>query len=273
MKGKFQIGEVAKRFDVSRPSLIYYDKIDLLKPSLVEDNGYRYYTFEDMEKLELILTLKESGLNLKAIKEFMNDPSHKQSISLFLNQIDTIDAKIDALQKLRIVLDKRVQMIAAYETVEFYDDVKVDYFPPVQICKVMLNYDNHSPYETAVKTLKEILDSSPISYGSIASKYGLCISRDDLLTHSFNHYSYVFDSMSDRLDDYPLAEVPGSYYVRCLHKGPYYSTEDTFAYLMNYIDTHNYRITGDAYLIPLVDMWASTSESDYISELMIQVEL
>jgi len=36
---------------------------------------------------------------------------------------------------------------------------------------------------------------------------------------------------------------------------------------------HAYKIIGDAYVIPLIDMWASKSEEDYISEIIIPVEI
>ena len=45
MKNEYRITEVAKFFNISRQTLIYYDKIGLFKPHKVQDeNSYRYYS-------------------------------------------------------------------------------------------------------------------------------------------------------------------------------------------------------------------------------------
>ena len=86
MKREFLIGEVAKSFGISRPALIYYDRIGLLTPSYTGPNGYRYYKYEDIDKLELILSLKECGLSLDEIKNFLSSPSHPEAVELLKNQ-------------------------------------------------------------------------------------------------------------------------------------------------------------------------------------------
>ena len=47
----------------------YYDKMDLLKPSKLSDTGFRYYTDEDLVKLQQILLYKYLGFSLDEIKE------------------------------------------------------------------------------------------------------------------------------------------------------------------------------------------------------------
>lgn len=45
MKNLFSIGEVSKYQNISKQTLIYYDKIGLFRPAYVDpDNGYRYYS-------------------------------------------------------------------------------------------------------------------------------------------------------------------------------------------------------------------------------------
>lgn len=45
----FLTGEFAALFEVKKDTLLYYDKIDLFKPAGVQENGYRYYTFEQFD--------------------------------------------------------------------------------------------------------------------------------------------------------------------------------------------------------------------------------
>ena len=54
---KLTVGEVSKLFDISVRTLHYYDKINLLNPSEKKENGYRYYTDEDLVLLQEIIFL------------------------------------------------------------------------------------------------------------------------------------------------------------------------------------------------------------------------
>ena len=75
---KFTVGELAKLHNLSKQTLIFYDKIGLFKPKIIDsNNNYRYYTSEQLEVLDSILILREIGIPIKEIKEF-----HKKGIEL-----------------------------------------------------------------------------------------------------------------------------------------------------------------------------------------------
>ena len=68
MQKLYSSGSFARKAKVSLRTIRYYDKIDLLKPTRVDDNGRRYYTDEDFTKLQQILTFKMLGFSLEEIK-------------------------------------------------------------------------------------------------------------------------------------------------------------------------------------------------------------
>ncbi|MDD6956052.1 MAG: MerR family DNA-binding transcriptional regulator, partial [Solobacterium sp.] len=47
----YKTGEFAKMANVSLRTIRYYDTVGLLKPSVVQDNGYRLYSDSDLVKL------------------------------------------------------------------------------------------------------------------------------------------------------------------------------------------------------------------------------
>ena len=49
-------------------TLHYYDQIGLLQPSLIGDNGYRYYGEEALLRLQQILFYRELDFSLEQIK-------------------------------------------------------------------------------------------------------------------------------------------------------------------------------------------------------------
>jgi len=273
MKSKILISEMARKYNVSRPTLIYYDNIGLLTPRHDDDTGYRYYSLEDMEKLEMILTLKETGLPLKTIKTFMKDPSHKEGVALLKKQREIVQKKILEFQRLEVLLDKRIYNFEQYEKVKFYEGIQLSYYEAMTFYAEALDYSESAPLESAAKSLKSKLDSSPVSYGSIISKYGLCLSTRSLYNEDYQNYSYVFDYLSDPVDDFKKLSSPSGYYVSSLHHGPVNKIGDTIKGMLNYIDIHQYSINGDCYIIPLIDSWATSCEDEYVSEILIPVIL
>ena len=64
---EYSIKELSELAGISARTLRYYDEIGLLKPSGVNDAGYRYYGEREVESLQQILFYRERGFELKTI--------------------------------------------------------------------------------------------------------------------------------------------------------------------------------------------------------------
>lgn len=97
----YSTGKFAKLANVTERTIRYYDKIGLLKPSFVMENGYRYYTDEDLLKLQRIISLKNLGFSLEEIYP-MTLKNDKQSLEDSLKlQIELVNKKIHSLENLK----------------------------------------------------------------------------------------------------------------------------------------------------------------------------
>lgn len=103
----YKTGQFAKLANVSERTIRYYDKIGLLKPSFVMENGYRQYRDLDLLKLQKILSLKHLGFSIEEIFPMVMDNTNlKESFDL---QIDLIEDKISHLQSLKDALKRASQ--------------------------------------------------------------------------------------------------------------------------------------------------------------------
>ena len=104
----YKTGQFAKLANVSERTIRYYDKIGLLKPSFVMENGYRQYSDLDLLKLQKILSLKHLGFSIEEIFPMVMDNTNlKESFEL---QIDLIEDKISHLQSLKDALKRASQL-------------------------------------------------------------------------------------------------------------------------------------------------------------------
>ncbi len=76
----FRIGDFSRLSLVSVKALRYYDEFGLLKPARVDEfTGYRYYSANQLTRLNRILALKDMGLSLEQIALLLdNEPTPDQ---------------------------------------------------------------------------------------------------------------------------------------------------------------------------------------------------
>ncbi|MBN2239126.1 MAG: MerR family transcriptional regulator [Dehalococcoidales bacterium] len=108
----YRIGDFSRLSRVTTRALRYYDEIGLLKPVRVDQvTGYRFYSVDQLPKLNYIVTLKNIGFSLDDINELMNNgmpPDYiKRLLQVKKTEIqDRIDQDRDKLRQVDIWLDR-----------------------------------------------------------------------------------------------------------------------------------------------------------------------
>jgi len=105
-----QVGELAKRAGITVRTLHHYEHTGLLQPSARSAAGYRLYNLADIQRLHMIQMLAKAGLELAAIKDFLEQQTltlpellNAQIVSLE-QQMRSIDTLLDQLIALRTEL-------------------------------------------------------------------------------------------------------------------------------------------------------------------------
>lgn len=109
----YTIGQLAKKFGLSRTALLYYESIGLLKNSGRTPSGYRIYSESECQQLERICSYRDAGLPLNGIKTLLSGPG-SLTVSLLEARIAELNQSIEALriqQKgiVRLLLNCQVQ--------------------------------------------------------------------------------------------------------------------------------------------------------------------
>lgn len=132
MEKYYKTGEIAKMSNLSIRTIRYYDSIGLLKPTKIDDNGYRLYTDKDFLKLQKILSLKYLGFSLEDIFSLTINDSYmslQQSLSL---QKKMIDQKIEQLLNMKESLIQTEQYIDQNENIDWQEVLKDIHFSSME---------------------------------------------------------------------------------------------------------------------------------------------
>ncbi len=92
------VGRLARRFGLSRSTLLYYHRIGLLVPSGRSDAGYRHYSPADVRRLEAIVRFREAGVPLADIARLLDGPDDELA-KVLDRRLAVLNAEIATLRE------------------------------------------------------------------------------------------------------------------------------------------------------------------------------
>lgn len=106
------ISQVADLAGISARMLRHYDKLGLLHPSRVSDNGYRWYERDQLFRLQRILLLRDYGLSLPAIRDILTRNDAAEEYETLTAHRALVAEERDRLTKLLSTLDRTLDEMA-----------------------------------------------------------------------------------------------------------------------------------------------------------------
>lgn len=108
----YTIGQLNKRFGLSRSTLLYYDTIGLLPASTRSASGYRLYTEQALQRMLQIQTYREAGLPLETIQTLLASNTDS-SASVLERHLQDLNLEIQRLRQQQQVIIRLLESPAA----------------------------------------------------------------------------------------------------------------------------------------------------------------
>jgi DNA-binding transcriptional MerR regulator len=117
----YTINQIAAKLGLSTSTLRYYDKEGLLPTLKRTETGIRIFGETDLQWLELICCLKNSGMSIAEIKHFMN---------LCLQKEDTFEERKEVLEKHKKLILEQMEVLQNSLCIVNY---KIDHYKKIGI--------------------------------------------------------------------------------------------------------------------------------------------
>lgn len=117
MSEKWTVKQVSQLTGLTVRTLHHYDKIGLLKPASVAENGYRYYNQENLARLQEILLFRELDFSLKDIQQLL-DVTEVNRHQVLRDHITLLELKRERLD--RIISHGRLLIEKGGEVMDFH---------------------------------------------------------------------------------------------------------------------------------------------------------
>ena len=115
------ISAFAKAFGLSRGTLLYYDRIGLLKPATFSAAGYRLYGEQEVQRMQRIDRFRQAGLPLRTIGEILDGVGEDRVSKALEQRLSDLNREIDQLrsqQRLLVELLRRQGLDVAGQGVD-----------------------------------------------------------------------------------------------------------------------------------------------------------
>lgn len=272
----FSTGKFAQICNTTKNTLFHYDEIGLLKPSIIKENGYRYYSVDQIYTFDIINILKNCNCSLKEIKHTIEN----SDISTFFD----------------FVAEKKSELLLQKERIEQAINL-LDHSSA--ITSHALEGSMNTPYITELEYEKYIIYTScdathSQNSGEIASTlnkhFSMCNNLDNIekfplghiiLQQTFNcgelNHAYIYSIL-----DKPLSKsnkyisqqqiITKGQYLNIKHQGSYETIGSAYQQLFSYIYANNIELDSDIYEENLISYFATSKETDHVIHVFVKIK-
>jgi effector-binding domain-containing protein len=269
----FKIGDFSMLSRVSVKTLRYYDEIGLLKPVEVDRfTSYRYYSAEQLPRLNYIIALKDMGLSLEEIATLVNNAlTPHQMRDIFILKRGELQRRVSEEQRQLERVEKLLRQLEK-------EGAMPDYQVTIKKVEPQL-----------IASIRDVLPS----YGAVGPLYGeifkylgrkfvfkpagppMFICHDNEYKESDVDVEVAVPigkniSGSDRVNVY---ELPGMEQAACtIYKGAYDGISEAYNALMAWIEGNGYQIIGPDRELYLTDPNKVRDPAENITEIQFPVK-
>ena len=271
-KTKLKIGEFSQMMQVTVKTLRHYEQKGLLLPDEVDEwTGYRYYSIEQMQKLNTIRDLQRLGFSLDEIKELYDYGSYTPSIRKITEKIRETD------EQLKLLLARRRQLL--------------DWRNSRKEIKTMEKFSIQSLPEIIVASHREIIPNYEALGGICVNKIapemqrlgckcpppGYCFTIEHNKEYKPTDIDIEYCEQVEELGtDSAIIQfktIPAIPKALCMkHYGPYDRFYESYLELFKYIDEQGYKVIGQHRTCYVDGAWNQENEEKWLSILQVPVE-
>lgn len=246
----FRIGDFSRLSQVPVTALRFYDDMGLFKPAQVDRfTGYRYYTLEQLPRLNRILALRDLGLSLEQIAELLDEavPAEQIRGMLRLKQAE-LQQDVREQQARLARVEARLRQIESEDKMPDYDVVlkKLEPLHILSIREIVPTVEQIAPLWT--ETYKALRATG---YDEVSPCFSIGYDEELTLTNMDMEVIYPVAASCPsaiKLDggrQMTTRELEGVESAACIvHRGDYNGLGAAYAALGKWISANGYAFAG-----------------------------
>ncbi|MED1058995.1 MerR family transcriptional regulator [Bacillus mycoides] len=264
----FTTGEFAKLVGVSKYTLFHYDKLGIFSPELKDENEYRYYSTFQVEPFFVISSLKELGMPLKEINNYLDGRDPERLISLLHTQNEKIDKEINRLVAIKEVISQKInttQSLFNINTEKIFISTEkkellflTNAIPNSDLRSIAVSFANH------IKRCDEYNIASRFSVGQMINLKNIC-------KGNYESYSFFYTKISSSLPDANVYSKKEGDYLIAYHTTGYDSIEETYLKMLGFANENKLLLDNYFFEDVILDELSVTGYENFVIKISILI--
>ena len=297
----FTAGELASVFGISKQSLLYYDKIHLLSPDFISENGYRHYSIAQYLDLEIIVNLRSLDIPINDIKIYLENRSREQLDEIFRKKDRICQETIRENERIRNSLATITDKLNN-ERKELRNQVFIRSYPPryIKISPLTKKDDGKDRIVLFAKASHKNMHNRCL----LEKQQGWVIAQDDFFSgHCSNIATAYYFFLAGPVKNHPFGSactnqnasvqpedtviaqpenrqrvyfihtLPESLYCEMTFDGTFYEKADEISGIIRQqLEKYKLQPVEDVFVLPIQNHWFTKDSSKYVTKLFFQVK-
>lgn len=266
----YRIGMFSKINKVTVKTLRYYDEVGLLKPAYVDDeNGYRYYTSEQLPIIHKIKTLRQIGFTIDEINLILKGVRIE---NIFENRKKELEDEILKSKKQLSQINYYLPNIKEDFIMKY--EVLIKELPEVIVFSKRMILNSYEDYFKVIPAIgKEVGDANP---GLKCSVPEYCFNiyhdgeyKEKNIDIEFCEAVTKIGKDTETIKFKKIDKVKAAACV--MHKGPYSKLGEAYSAVYKWIEENGY-ISSDNPRESYIDgIWNKNNPEEWLTEIQVPI--
>lgn len=269
LQNYFTTGEFAKLVGVTKHTLFHYDKVGIFSPKIKGENDYRYYSAFQIEAFFVISTLKELGMPLKEIKQYLDSRGPESLVELLQKEQIKIDNKINKLKSMKELISQKIEITKSYFDVDLNEisiikQEKDEFLLLTDVVHwtddkgLSLALSNHIKSCSKNKILR------PYSIGQI-------LDLSSIENGDYYAYKYFYTKVSRSFKRTIAYTKKSGDYLSIYHTSGYSDIDKSYKKLLIFAKNNNLKLDGYIFEDPILDELSVVGYDNFVVKISCKI--
>ncbi len=265
----YSTGEFARMCHTTKETLFHYDALGILKPVVIKDNGYRFYSSSQYFEFDLIKVLQAASTSLKEIQDFMKHRNEEDFIYLLKEKKQQLEKEKEKIDMMQARINNAIEM-TQYGVNTLHLKPFIQDFPNEHL--IIYKLDQYPNDDHAImQYVSQFLEYCRVNNIGEDLPLGSIIKNENIYKHCYQEGYYFTKTNKKQKDSHYLKKPKGTYAV-ILHEGYYNTIGKSIDSLLEFIDNNEYKIIGDCYMYEILSYFTKEDQDNYLIQISIQVD-
>lgn len=266
-------GQFAKLCNTNKRTLIHYDEIGLFPPAFTDEKGYRYYSETQCDIFFTITWLKDMGMPLREIREFIKNRSAEELKKLLFVQQKRVEEELLHLKRIEQVIRTKLELVTEGEELHFTgcctEVFEKNFEEEYLIATPRLDTSDHQALFSAICSHISQVNHTHTNTGH---PYGAMIAVEDIRKGCSDVYAHFITKTAWKPEGMPYLVKPAGRYAAVYLRGDYYLADSAYERLFSYMEKHRLEPGEFCYKEAVWDELTVRETEEYITRISIPVK-